>query len=545
MKPLLLILTTAYILSSCCTKPIAENINVIPQPESVQVYDGNFTIAGAEFRIDKALGESSLAAVKDFETALSSASATESGTSGNTVSFVKSPFLSAEEYSIRVCGEKAIVKASDFNGVLYAMETLKQMLPVQIYTGNQAEDSLWVIPCMRIQDKPRFGYRGLHLDVSRHFFNAEQVKKYIDIMAIHKLNTFHWHLTDDQGWRIEIKKYPELTQVGAVRKETVSGRMKQKNNVYDGTPYGEGCYYRQDQIRDIVAYAASRGITVIPEIDLPGHMVAALATYPELGCTGGPYEVWTRWGVSTDVLCVGKESTFEFLENVLSEVCDLFPSEYIHIGGDECPKDSWKECPHCQKKIQELGLVGDEEHSAEHYLQSYVTRRMEEFLASKGRKIIGWDEILEGELAPNATVMSWRGVEGGLKAAEMGHNAIMTPNSYLYLDYYQSKDWRNEPIGIGGFVSVEKVYSYEPFTEEMTDNEKSHILGIQANMWTEYIGNDRHLEYMLLPRLSALSEIQWCRQDGKDYGRFLKNMQGMRKIYDALGYHYAGHIFTE
>ena len=542
MKKTAIIIGAALMLASCCGEPVGNHVNVIPQPSSVEVYEGGVSLAGASFRADESFGEDALKAIKGFECNLAAACGEESGQGEGRIIFKRNPRMEAEEYSITVCGKKATVKASGLNGVLYALETMKQMLPVEIYTGSPATDATWTLPYMKIQDKPRFGYRGMHLDVSRHFFDVDQVKKYLDIMAIHKLNTFHWHLTDDQGWRIEIKKYPELTQKGSIRKETVKGHRK-ANLGYDGIPYGEGMWYTQDQIREVVDYAASKGIRVIPEIDLPGHMVAALATYPELGCTGGPYEVWTTWGVAKDVLCAGKESTYEFLENVLDEVCGLFPCEYLHIGGDECPKDSWENCPHCQAKIAELGLKDDDRHKAEHYLQSHVTKRIEEFLATRGKKIIGWDEILEGELAPNATVMSWRGVEGGLEAVRQGHDAIMVPSKFLYLDYYQSEDRTNEPLGIGGFVSVEKVYSFEPFTEDMTDKEKSHILGIQANLWTEYIGENWHLEYMLLPRMSALSEIQWCPQDGKDYERFLENMKGMAKIYDALGYNYAKHIF--
>ncbi|MDE5733112.1 MAG: family 20 glycosylhydrolase, partial [Bacteroidales bacterium] len=308
------------------------------------------------------------------------------------------------------------------------------------------------------------------------------------------------------------------------------------------TPYGEGCWFSQEQIKEIIRYADSKGITVIPEIDLPGHMLAALAAYPELGCTGGPYEVWGRWGISKDVLCAGKESTMQFLEDVLSEICGLFPSEYIHIGGDECPKVRWEACPVCQAKITELGLNDDGRHSAEHYLQSYVMERMEKFLASKGKRTIGWDEILEGEVAPDATVMSWRGTEGGIQAVRMGHDAIMTPNSYFYLDYYQSEDKENEPLAIGGFLPIEKCYSYEPFTEDMTEEEKGHILGVQANLWTEYIATPEHLHYMLLPRLAALSEVQWCNKDNKDWERFAADAPRFCAIYDAMGYNYATHI---
>ena len=390
--------------------------------------------------------------------------------------------------------------------------------------------------------KVMFRYRGTHLDVARHFFTVEEVKKYIDILAMHKINRFHWHLTDDQGWRIEIRKYPLLTEVGSVRKQTLVGKHEASNHNYDGIPHGG--YYTQDQIREVVAYAADRFITVIPEIDLPGHMQAALTAYPELGCTGKKYEVRCKWGIADEVLCAGKESTMVFLEDVLAEVCELFPCKYVHIGGDECPKVQWEKCATCQAKIKELGLEDGEKHSAEHFLQSYVTKRMESFLTNKGKKLIGWDEILEGELAPNATVMSWRNAEAGREAARMGHDAIMTPTKFLYFDYYQSKDVKNEPLCIGGFLPVERVYSFEPYTEDMTDEEKSHIIGVQANMWTEYISTNEHLEYMLLPRLSALSEVQWCEADEKDYERFLQNMNGMARIYEILGYNYAKHIFN-
>ena len=323
------------------------------------------------------------------------------------------------------------------------------------------------------------------------------------------------------------------------------GHLQPKDNVFDGTPYGEGLFYTQDQIREVIAYAAARGITVIPEIDLPGHMVAALACYPELGCTSGPYEVWPMWGVADDVLCPGNEKTFEFIENVLSEVADLFPSEYIHIGGDECPKVRWEKCPKCQARIKALGLEADERHSAEYLLQSYVTERVEAFLATRGKRIIGWDEILEGKLAPDATVMSWRGISGGLEAARLGHDAIMTPNSYLYFDYYQSENQDAEPLAIGGYLPVSKVYSYEPFEEGMTEEEKSHIIGVQANLWTEYITTESQLEYMLLPRLAALSEVQWCQPQNKNWERFEDCVDDVCDIYDQMGYNYARHLLED
>ena len=543
MKQIFTMLSLALVLMSCSKEITRTDIGIIPQPASVEVYEGTFNAAGAAFEAD-ALCETVVNAVAAFENNLVAASGAASGTSGNKFVFKADQNLGEEEYTIEISAKKAVVKASGLNGFVYALESLKQLLPAEIYTGAPSAATCWCLPCLKIQDEPRFGYRGMHLDVSRHFFDANEVKKYIDIMAIHKLNVLHWHLTDDQGWRLEIKKYPQLTEHGAIRKQTIIGHGRDRKG-YDNTPYGEGFYYTQDQVKEIIDYAAAKGIEIIPEIDLPGHMLAALACFPELGCTGGPYDVWGRWGIADDVLCVGKEETMKFLEDVLAEVADLFPSEYVHIGGDECPKVRWEECPHCQAKIAELGLKDDDKHKAEHYLQSYVTNRMEQFLSTKGKKIIGWDEILEGEIAPNATVMSWRGVEGGLEAVRMGHDAIMVPYTHLYLDYYQSKDKENEPLAIGGYVPVELVYSFEPFTEDMTDEEKSHILGIQANLWTEYIPTDAQLEYMLLPRLSALSEIQWCEPENKDYERFLGNMESMRKIYDILGYNYAKHIFSK
>ena len=544
MKNIVFVIFSLISLLSCKKEIIDSEISVIPQPASVEIYSGTFNPAGASFVIDEKFCDYALTAISDFEDKLVSASGKESGSSSSKFIFKKDSAKAKEEYSIDVNGNKAVIEALDLNGVLYAIETIRQLLPSEIYTGSQAESAIWELPYMSINDIPRFGYRGMHLDVSRHFFDLEEVKRYINIMAVHKLNVLHWHLTDDQGWRLEIKKYPELTKIGAVRNKTLIGHI-QNSDKYDNVPYGEGCYFTQEQAREIIRYAASKGIEVIPEIDLPGHMLAALASFPELGCTGGPYEVWGRWGIADDVLCVGKEKTMKFLEDVLAEVADLFPSEYIHIGGDECPKIRWEKCPHCQAKIKELGIKGDDKHSPEHYLQSYVTSRMESFLKKKGKKIIGWDEILEGELAPNATVMSWRGVEGGLEAVRLGHDAIMVPYTHLYFDYYQSKDIEKEPLAIGGYLPVEKVYSFEPFTSEMNDEDKSHILGVQANLWTEYIPTSSQLEYMLLPRLSALSEIQWCEPENKDYDRFLEHMCNMKNVYIALGYNYANHIFQD
>jgi hexosaminidase len=376
------------------------------------------------------------------------------------------------------------------------------------------------------------------LDVARHYQPVAFVKKFIDLLAMHNINRFHWHLTEDQGWRIEIKQYPKLTELGSMRKETVIGNNSPE---YDGKPHGG--FYTQEEIREIVAYAQERYVTTIPEIDLPGHMMAALTGYPEFGCTGGPYEVATSWGVFDEVLCAGNEGTYTFLENILTEVMEMFPAEYIHIGGDEVPKVRWEECPKCQAKIKELGIKGDDKHTKEHYLQSYLTARIERFLNDNGRRIIGWDEILEGELAPNATVMSWQGMGGGIQAAQMGHDVIMTPNTYVYFDYYQTANTEDEPTAIGGFLPLEKVYSFEPAPESLTPEQRGHILGAQANLWTEYIPTPEQAEYMLLPRMAALSEVAWSQPEKKDYYNFLTRLPQLTDLYSKAGYNFATHVY--
>ena len=532
-------------MTSCvCNKP--STINVVPYPNDVQMKCGTFEAAGAPFHYQADLDDRSEAVIKGFASQLSLAtgkeSAVQEGKSCKGFVFILDEDMQPEAYAINVCPRRVKVTASGLNGFNYAIQTLKQMLPAEIFGKTEAADKDWRIPCVKINDAPRFSYRGMHMDVSRHFFDMDAVKRYLDIMEVHKLNTLHWHLTDDQGWRIEIKKYPRLTEVGSIRKETLIGHAYGAGK-FDGTPYGEGCWFSQDQIREIIEYAASKGITIIPEIDLPGHMLAALAAYPQYGCTGGPYDVWGQWGIADDVLCAGKEETMLFLQDILSEVADLFPSEYFHIGGDECPKVRWEKCPHCQAKIKELGIKGDDEFQAEHYLQSYVMKRMTDFLATKGKKVIGWDEILEGEVAQDATVMSWRGTGGGYKAIQLGHDVIMTPNTYYYLDYYQSLDKENEPLAIGGYLPIEKCYSFEPCTAEMTAEDRARILGVQANLWTEYIATEDHLHYMLLPRMAALCEVQWCQPQTKNWERFLDIADEFCNIYKTMGCNYATHLF--
>lgn len=550
---------TKRLLAACAALLIAtglfakesDPIHVIPYPQSVTLQRGSFNARGAQFNCDPGIDDATQRALRSFAIQLSKISgktssfATPIGLAktakdGNAkgFAFYADPALESGAYTILISSGSVVVTAADRDGFLYAIQTLKQMLPVEIYGKTPVTGKVsWKLPAATIKDAPRFGYRGAHLDCCRHFFSVDEVKKYLDVMAMFKLNRFHWHLTEDQGWRIQLKRYPELTEIGAFRNGTMIGKDWESN---DGIRYGG--YYTQDQIREIVAYAYELGITVIPEIDLPGHMVAALATYPELGCGTGPYEVRTTWGVADQVLNVGKEETMRFLENVLDEVADLFPSEYFHIGGDECPKKEWKENPDCQAKIQELGLKDDEMGTAEQHLQNYVTYRMQQFLALKGKKIIGWDEILEGKLEPGATVMSWRGAKGGIEAAQAGFDVIMTPNSHCYLDYYQAKDKDNEPLAIGGFLPVEKVYELEP-TDQISDSNKHHILGAQVNLWTEYIATPEYLEYMLLPRMLALSEVAWCQPTIKDFDRFKATVIAHEfPIFELLGYNFCREI---
>lgn len=431
----------------------------------------------------------------------------------------------AEAYALKVEKDHITVNGDDAAGTFYGMQTLLQLLPVQ------KANAFWIAGA-DIYDHPRFPYRGLHLDVGRHFFPVEFIKKYIDLLSMHKMNTFHWHLTEDQGWRIEIKKYPRLQEVASRRKETMVGHLRDRK--FDGKAYGG--YYTQEQIKDVVEYATKRHVTVIPEIELPGHSLAALAAYPHLGCTGGPYEVGTTWGVLDDIYCAGNDSAFTFLQDVLDEVMMLFPGKYIHIGGDESPKVRWEKCPKCQKRIKENGLKD------EHALQSYFIQRIEKYLNSKGRQIIGWDEILEGGLAPNATVMSWRGIEGGIAAAKQHHDVIMTPHTYMYLDYYQSKG-KNEPLAISGFTPVSKVYSFEPVPEELSAEERKFIRGAQGNVWTEYIKNPEHVEYMVYPRAIALAEVLWTQPEKKNYDNFLERLKSHLPRLELKNVNYAKHVF--
>ena len=439
--------------------------------------------------------------------------------------FVKAP-ENKEHYTFTSTSKGVDITGDSYDGTFRGTQTLIQLLP-------PAKATSLSIPQVSIDDQPRLGYRGLMLDVGRHFFGVDYVKRFIDYIALHKMNTFHWHLTEDQGWRIEITKYPKLTEVGAYRDGTIIGHHPGTGN--DNIRYGG--FYTQEEIKDVLEYAKKRHITVVPEIEMPGHAGAALASYSYLGCTGGPYEVSQTWGVHKDVYCAGNDSVFTFLEGVLDEVMELFPSEYIHIGGDECPKDAWKVCPKCQKRIKELGLKD------EHELQSYFIKRIEKYVHSKGKKIIGWDEILEGGLAPNATVMSWRGEKGGIEAAKQDHDVIMTPTTYVYFDYAQQKN--EDSLVIGGYLPIEKVYGYEPVPQVLNDAQKKRILGGQANVWTEYMSNPRKVEYMIFPRVAALSEVLWSPAKSRNWDDFKKRLPLQLKRYDLWGTNYSRAYQTE
>ena len=437
-----------------------------------------------------------------------------------------------EGYILDITTNEILIQFRSPKGAFYAIQTLRQLLPESFENGTFKGENI-SIPCTVIEDEPQFKYRGMHLDVGRHMFSVEFIKKYIDALAMLKMNTFHWHLTEDQGWRIEIKKYPKLQEIASFRNETLVGHYNDEPQQFDGKTYGG--YYTQKDIKDIVAYAKARQITIIPEIELPGHSKAAIAAYPELGCTGKQVEVATKWGVFEDIYCP-KEETFTFIENVLDEVLELFPSTYIHIGGDEAPKTRWKNCNHCQELIKKEGLKD------EHELQSYFITRIESYLNKKGRQIIGWDEILEGGLAPNATVMSWRGTQGAIEAAKQQHNVILTPGSHCYFDHYQSEN-ENEPLAIGGFLPLEKVYSFYPIPEELTSDESKYVLGAQGNVWTEYMPTETQVEYMVFPRILAMSEVVWSNPKLKNYENFILRVEHFNKRLNALNINYANHLY--
>ncbi|WP_294215217.1 family 20 glycosylhydrolase [uncultured Chryseobacterium sp.] len=498
---------------------------LIPKPVSIQV-------TGDTFKIPGKLSLSPGLPVKETEY-FTQKSGLDFGKSGKaeaqlTYTKLKQPAGAEalnESYTLEITPDRIHILSFTDQGYFWALQTL-----IQLLEEHKADKT---IPAMKIQDQPELAWRGMHLDVCRHFFTVDEVKQYIDYLAMYKLNTFHWHLTDDQGWRIEIKKYPKLTQIGSKRKESMIGAYV--DNTFDGKPYGP-YFYTQEQIREVVQYATDRHITVVPEIEMPGHALAALSAYPELACTKGPFEPATKWGVFDDVFCP-KEETFTFLENVLDEIIKLFPSAYIHIGGDECPKTRWKECAHCQELIKKYNLKD------EHGLQSYFIRRIEKYVNSKGRKIIGWDEILEGGLAPNAAVMSWTGVNGGIEAAKTKHFAVMTPGAYCYFDHYQG-DPQTEPNAFGGYTPLDKVYSYHPIPEELNAEQARYIMGVQANLWTEYITDFKQVQYMIFPRIMALSEVAWGTSQPEKYKEFEGRVIHQFEKLDRMHVNYAKSIYN-
>ncbi len=513
-----------FIQTMISCSPEVKPVQIIPQPVKIEQKNGVYKLRG-EVSIMVSAEQQDLMGLANylstvFETAniKTNISSIDAGSQkGKGIYLTIDPNLErAEEYKLEITRKRIIISAASARGVFYGIQSLRQLLPAEIENEAFANQIREIeIPCLVLKDYPAFAYRGMHLDVARHFFPVSFIKKYLDLMALHKMNHFHWHLTEDQGWRIEIKQYPRLTQIGSIRKETLIGHGGVQPFQFDGKPYGG--YYTQEEVREIVKYAEDRFITIIPEIEMPGHSRAALAAYPELGCTGGPYEVATRWGVFDDVFCAGNEKVFGFLENVLSEVIELFPSKLIHIGGDECPKTRWKKCPKCQDRIKKEKLADEYE------LQSYFIHRIENFLLTKDRNIIGWDEILEGGLTPNATVMSWRGTEGGIAAAKVKQQVIMTPGSHCYFDHYQA-DPATQPLAIGGMTTLEKVYSFNPIPNELTREESEYVLGAQGNVWTEYMKTPAHVEYMAYPRAIALAEVLWTPREQHNYVDFTQRL---------------------
>ncbi|CCH51709.1 Beta-N-acetylhexosaminidase [Fibrisoma limi BUZ 3] len=550
-----------FLLSACSGFSQSENqYTIIPRPAQLQPRPGQFTVSNTT-TIMVPFAQAELKTIADnFARQLNQSSGlgitvrnvNKMALPGNLIQFIPSTdvTLGDEAYRLDITDQVVSIEARQAKGFFYAVQTLYQLLPPSALgrgAGGMGQSSgitpaptpsatgPLLIPACRIEDQPRYVYRGMHLDVCRHFFPVSFIKKYLDLMALHKFNTFHWHLTDDQGWRIEIKKYPKLTQIGSQRRETIVGHYDEYDpQVFDGQPYGG--FYTQDEVREVVQYAAARHINVIPEIEMPGHSLAALAAYPELGCSAGPYQVATKWGVFEDVFCP-YEKTFTVLQDVLTEVMALFPGPYIHIGGDECPKSTWRKSAYAQQLIKREKLKN------ENQLQSWFITRIDKFVTSKGRKIIGWDEILEGGLSPNAAVMSWRGTRGGIEAARQRHDVVMTPGTFCYFDHYQA-DPGQEPTAFGGLVPLSLVYSYNPTPTELNAEQAKHILGAQGNVWTEYIQDSAYVEYMVWPRAAALAEVVWTPLAQKDYTDFTRRLATHFKRLDAVGANYARSLYN-
>ncbi len=508
------------------------NYRVVPLPQQIITTKGAPFVLNARTPIVVAAGNDDLLRHAEFlrdyleQTAGLRLEITTNKRARNAICLqLNSKMQGSEAYRIGITAKGIVAESATTAGLFYAIQTLRKAMPQGCFTAVS-------MPAAAISDAPRFSYRGMHLDCARHFFSIDFVKRYIDLLALHNMNTFHWHLSDDQGWRIEIMRYPRLTEVGSVRAHTVVGRNA---GIFDETPYGG--YYTQQEARDIVSYAAQRHITVIPEIDMPGHMLALLAAYPELGCTGGPYAVEPTWGVFDDILCAGNDRVFTVVGDILDELIDIFPSKYIHIGGDEAPKKRWEQCPRCQQRIRDEHITARDGLSAEMKLQGYFTNRVEQHVLSRGRTIIGWDEIMEGDINASATIMSWRGTEGGLRAAEQGHDVIMVPTSHCYFDYSQEGDHWNRTFTIGGDVTLQKIYSLEPAPKTLPAEVRSHIIGTQANLWSEYVVCEQMAEYQVLPRMAALAEVQWMQPEQKEFADFYSRLQPLMLRYEALGYH--------
>ena len=542
------LLTTLMLMLSCFIARGAEKADyaqVIPQPRSVNMQKGAPFLLQSSTVITYTAGndmQRNATFLSQWINELTGVKLGVQATKGKAKSVISlvidakaKDINNTEGYAINITNKGIVVRGKTAAGVFYGCQTLRKTMPA---LKNADGTAVIEMPAVAITDEPRFGYRGMHLDCSRHFYKASFVKQYIDMIALHNMNRFHWHLTDDQGWRFAVDKYPKLATIASQRNGTMLGHCP---NVIDHTPYGG--YYTDEEIKDIIKYAADRYITIIPEVDMPGHMMAVLAAYPELGCTGGPYETAMRWGIFEDILCAGNPKSYEFLEAVLDKVCDLFPSRYIHIGGDEAPRTRWEKCPKCQAIIAKEGIVAKDGHSKEALLQGYLTHKVQAYLEAKGRRIIGWDELLGCDVDTTATIMSWRGSEPGAKGAKLGHDVIMTPMPHCYFDFYQTKEIRNEPVAIGNFLDVAKVYAMQPVADGLSPEAAKHIIGVQANVWTEYITCPEYVEYMILPRMAALAEVQWMPESQKNFDAFKKRITSFRSIYDHYGWTVAPHLW--
>ena len=534
------LISLLFICCSLSVSPVWAQYEVLPMPQSISLQQGEPFVLNGDVQILAGEGlqqeaEFLQAYLKDM-TDLTLPIAQKRVKKVSYIELAVSPKVTEKEGYVLYINKKGVtITGGSAAGVFYGIQTLRKSLSPDTRTLTSAT----------VTDAPRFSWRGMHLDCSRHFFSIAFIKKFLDLLAMHNMNVFHWHLTDDQGWRIEIKKWPKLVTVGSQRSGTIIGT---NSDLDDKIPYGG--YYTQAQAREIVEYAAARHITVVPEIDMPGHMLAALASYPELGCTGGPYQVGHYWGVYKDVLCVGNEKVYQFVEDVLAEIMDIFPSEVIHIGGDETPTDKWQQCPKCQAVNAKYGSTTSSTEAFEPLtsklspMQAHFTKRVFDFLTAHNRRALGWDEILDGS-PQSAMIMSWRGTEPGAKAAETGHDVVMTPTTYCYFDYQQVKDTQFEPSRCGGFIPIEKVYSLDPAPDSLSITAREHILGAQANLWTEYMTNEAMVEYQALPRMSALSEVQWTQPERKDYEAFKKRLTRQTALFELYHYQYAKHLWPD